>query len=120
GFHIPLGRVEPHIDLGFGYTALGSFSGAVSGASDAISIRGFYGRAGVGLDVFVTPVFSLGANLSGELLGLTRPGVSPSDIQRIKSDPKYDPQKVQADALSVEGSSYGSALALTAVAGLHF
>jgi hypothetical protein len=120
GFHIPLGIVEPHVDLGFGYTALGSFSGAVSGATDAINIRGFYGRFGGGLDIFVTPVFSLGAGISWELLGLTRPGLSTDDIQSIKSDPNYDPAQAKADALQAEGTSYGSAVAITAVAGLHF
>ena len=120
GFRIPVGNLEPHFDLGFGYTGLGSFSGAIQGANDAISIRGFYGRVGGGLDYFVTPVFSLGANFSWELLGLTRPELSPGDIQKIKSDPNTkDPNQVET-ALSAEGSSYGSAIALTAVLGLHF
>jgi len=120
GFRIPIGKLEPHFDLGFGYTGLGSFGGAIAGANDAISIRGFYGRVGGGLDYFVTPVFSLGAAISWELLGLTRPGISAGDLQKIKNDPNVkDPDQVQT-ALSVEGSSYGSALAITAVAGLHF
>lgn len=122
GFHIPIGNLEPHFELGFGYTGLGSFAGAIQGANDAINIRGFYGRVGGGLDYFVTPVFSVGADFGWELLGLTRPGVSTADLNRIQGDPKYqqNPDQARLDALKAEGTSYGSALAITAVLGLHF
>lgn len=118
GFHIPVGNFEPHFDFGFGYTALGSFSGAVSGANDAISIRGFDARVGGGFDYFITPVFSLGANVSWEFLALTRPGLSPEAIASLETDPNVE--SARAQALAAEGSGYGSALAVTAVAGLHF
>lgn len=121
GFHIPLGNVEPHFDLGVGYTGLGSFSGAVSGANDAIDIRGLDARIGGGLDVYVTPVFSLGAKFSWELLFLTRPGLSPTEIQDIQANPGVDDaERARAQALAAEGSGYGSAIGITAVAGLHF
>jgi hypothetical protein len=121
GFHIPLGNFEPHLDLGFGYTAMGSFKGAVSGASSAISIRGFDARIGGGLDYYPTSIFSIGANVSWELLGLTRPGLDPSKISSIKASASTtDVQNAQADALALNGTSYGSALAITAVVGLHF
>lgn len=120
GVHLPLGRLDPHVDLGFGYVGLGSFESAVSGAADAIAIRGIYGRISGGLDVYLTPMFSIGGSVSWELLGLTRPGLSPSAIERIKSDPAGNPQQTKADLLATEGTSVGSALALTAVAGLHF
>ncbi len=120
GLHLPLGRLDPHIDLGFGYAGLGSFKSAVSGAADAIAIRGFYGRVTGGLDLYVTPVFSLGASASWEVLGLTRPGLSPEDVQRIKQETATTPQQAKADLLAAEGTSVGSAIALTAVAGLHF
>jgi hypothetical protein len=118
GFHIPVGNLEPHFDFGFGYTALGSFSGAVSGANDAISIRGLDARVGGGFDYFITPVFSLGANVSWEFLALTRPGLSPEAVANLQTDPNVD--SARAQALAAEGSGYGSALAVTAVAGLHF
>ncbi|MCC6553798.1 MAG: hypothetical protein IT372_12360 [Polyangiaceae bacterium] len=119
GIHIPLGNLDPHFDLGFGYAGLGSLTSAVSGASDAVSIRGFYARGGGGLDYYVTPSISIGANVSWELLGLTRPGLSLAEAQRIQSDPSADPQKARADLLQAEGTSYGSALAITGVIGLH-
>ncbi|WP_437939935.1 hypothetical protein [Sorangium sp. So ce341] len=120
GLHLPLGRLDPHVDLGFGYAGLGSFKSAVSGAADAIAIRGFYGRISGGLDLYLSPVFSIGANASWELLALTRPGLSSAQIDRIKGEAAATPQQAKADLLAAEGSSVGSALALTAVAGLHF
>ncbi|WP_437679438.1 hypothetical protein [Sorangium sp. So ce131] len=120
GMHIPLGKLDPHIDLGFGYAGLGSFKSAVSGAADAIAIRGFYGRISGGLDIYLSPVFSLGANASWEVLALTRPGLSSQEIERIRSETAATPQQAKADLLAAEGSSVGSALAVTAVAGLHF
>ncbi|WP_437280691.1 hypothetical protein WME90_09065 [Sorangium sp. So ce375] len=119
GMHLPLGKLDPHVDLGFGYAGLGSVKSAVSGAADAIAIRGFYGRISGGLDLYLSPVFSLGANASWELLALTRPGLSSAAIEEIRSGAAA-PQQAKADLLAAEGSSVGSALALTAVAGLHF
>ncbi|KYF93543.1 hypothetical protein BE18_14620, partial [Sorangium cellulosum] len=120
GLHLPLGRLDPHVDLGFGYAGLGSFKSAVRGAADAIAIRGVYGRISGGLDLYLSPVFSIGANASWELLALTRPGLSTAQIDRIKGEAAATPQQAKADLLAAEGSSVGSALALTAVAGLHF
>lgn len=120
GLRFPFGNLEPHVDLGGGYVALGSVRGALNGADDAVSIRGFYVRAGGGLDYFVTPAFSIGANASAEIMGLTRPGLSPDRVAAIKSDPNYDPERVRADALALEGTSYGTAIAVTGVLGLHF
>jgi len=121
GFHVPLGRVEPHLSFGGGYAGLGSIQGVVDGAADAISIRGFYVRATGGLDVYITPVLSLGLGVSWEVLGLTRPGLSPDEITKLKANPNLsDLQRARADLLALEGSSYGSSLAVTGVLGLHF
>jgi hypothetical protein len=121
GFHIPIGNIEPHLDLGFGYTGLGSVSGAVAGANDAIEIRGIYARLGGGLDYFVTPAFSVGGNFSWELLALTRPGLSASEIEAIESESgTATAEETRADVLAAEGSGYGSAIAITAQLGLHF
>lgn len=120
GLHFPLGNFEPHLDFAGGYTALGSFQGAIQGANDAIHIRGFFARIGAGLDYYVTPAVSLGAAVSWELLGLTRPGVDPSTVSSIQASSASDAQKAEADALKLQGTSYGSALAITAGVGLHF
>ncbi len=126
GFKIPLGNLEPHLEVGGGYTALGSFKdavqqGAYQQALDQISIAGFYARASGGLDYYIVPAFSIGARASFEVLGLTRPGLDPSQITQIKSNPSLnDLQRKQADLLALEGSSYGASGSLSAVVGLHF
>lgn len=126
GLRLPFGNLEPHFELGGGYTALGSFesslkSGAVQSALDKTDIAGFYVRAGGGVDYYLTPTFSLGALASFEVLGLTRPGLDPSKIADIKADSSLtDVQKRKADLLAFEGTSYGAAGTAMAVVGIHF
>jgi len=118
GFRIPIGSVEPHLSLGAGYAGLGSVRGTLEGVSDSISIRGPYARAGGGLDIFVTNVLSIGANVSWELLVLTRPGVSSDAVAQLRAS--GNAADAEAQALALEGSGYGSAFAATGVIGLHF
>ncbi len=126
GLHLPLGNLEPHFEVGGGYTALGAFksavqSGAVETALDGTDIHGFYVRAGAGLDYYITPVFSVGVSANVEVLGLTRPGLDPSRVTEIQSDQSLSAvQRAQAEVLKTEGSSYGAAGTATAVLGLHF
>ena len=121
GLHIPLGRIEPHFELGGGYAAIGNVNSLVQGSSDAISISGGYGRLSAGLDIYATPWLSIGFLASGEFLGLVRPGLSDAQIAAIKADPKInDIQKAAADGFGTEGSSFGLAAGATLVAGLHF
>jgi hypothetical protein len=121
GFHIPLGSIEPHVELGGGWTGLGNLKGALQADADAISIRGFYVRVGGGLDYYFTSWFSLGLDVSWELLGLTRPGLTPASIARIQANTALtQEQRAQAALLLADGSSYGSALAISGLAGLHF
>lgn len=121
GIHLPLGRVEPHFELGGGYAAIGNVSGLVKGSSDAISISGAYGRASLGVDVFVTPLFSVGVLGSADLLALVRPRLNDTQIQAIQNDPNISAlQKSAATGFGTEGSSLGLAGGVTAVLGLHF
>jgi hypothetical protein len=114
GLRIPLGALEPYLVLGGGYASLGSFSSANLGgvAAGSVSVSGYDIRAGGGLDYYVTPVFSVGANLTGDLIGLTRPGVSPPGGQPA--------QGTAATVYAAEGSSLGVGISATAVLGLHF
>lgn len=126
GTRLPFGNLEPHFNLGGGYTALGSFkgsieNGAVQKALDNTSIAGFYIRAGAGVDYYITPTFSIGAVANFEVLGLTRPGLDPSKIAAIKSDGGLNEvQKKKADLLAFEGTSYGAAGTAMGVVGIHF
>lgn len=106
GLRIPLGSIEPHFSLGGGFAKLGSFDAASLGGASSVSISGYDIRAGFGVDLYVTPVFSIGGNLTGEVLGLTRGAVSSPT----------SPSSVYAK----DGSSVGLAGTLTLVAGLHF
>jgi len=121
GIHIPLGKLEPHFELGGGYAALGNVNGLLKGSTDAISISGGYGRLSAGLDIFATPWLSIGFLASGDFLALVRPGLTGAQIAAIKADPKInDIQRAAADGFGTEGSSFGLAGGATLVAGLHF
>jgi hypothetical protein len=114
GLRIPLGSVEPYFVVGGGYASLGSLSGG--GTAGNVSVTGYDLRAGGGLDYYVTPVFSVGANLTGDLVGLTRPGVSPATLQ-----PAATPGAGSASAVyAASGSSLGMGISATVVLGLHF
>lgn len=125
GFRVPLGRLEPNFTFGGGYASLGSFdTGSVSGAigdigltSDGLNVRGFNLRGGVGLDYFVGSSLSVGANLSGDLLFLTRPPVRGVTAGGAAGGPEAE---AAAEVYSRDGSAVGGAATLMAVVGLHF
>lgn len=114
GFRIPIGIFEPRFDLGAGYAALGNFDNLIP---QSLDITGFYARASAGLDIYPVDVLSLGAAASFDFMGLTRPGVSPSDLQTLRASGDISPG--QADLLGVEGSGYGSTFAIMGTIGLH-
>lgn len=119
GIHIPLGDLEPYFTLGAGYAFLGSMDEQNWGGS--VSIKGYDVRGGFGLDYYVTPVFSVGANLTGEVLGLTRPGVDLSSA--ATGTGAAQPGSLDAKSQEVakaDGSSLGAAFTASAVLGLHF
>ena len=118
GLRLPLGFLEPHIDLGGGYVALGSMSGGgLAAISKNARVSGAYGRIGGGLDIFLGSVFSVGPFASWEFMGLTRPGVSLADL-----DPSAVTSLSEAEntAAAAEGSGYGSTVTVGARAGLSF
>jgi len=119
GFHVPLGNLEPHVELGAGYAAVGSLQDEVGGAAaDFFSLRGGYARLGGGVDYFVHPVFSIGAALSGELLGLVRPSLTHYEVSVLTS--KLPSGRAVSGDLTQTGSGIGGTIAVTAVAALHF
>jgi hypothetical protein len=119
GFHIPLGRVEPHVALGLGYAGVGDLKDATGGVG--LSIGGFYTRADAGVDYYLVPAFSLGLGVSGELLGLTRAALSPAAVQQINDNPAVTASlKANTSLLAQSGTGWGGTLAVTTTAGLHF
>lgn len=118
GFKIPIGFVEPRFNLGAGYAALGNFDGVVA---ENVDIRGFYARAGAGVDFYPVKFLALGAEASFDFMGLARPGLDPSKIAAIQQDPSIgDLSTAQEQALALEGSGYGATFAIQGTAGLHF
>ncbi|MFS8066219.1 MAG: hypothetical protein ACMG6S_07585 [Byssovorax sp.] len=121
GFHFPIGNLEPHADIGVGWTGLGSFNGAVAGDADAITMNGVYARVGGGIDYYLTPVFSVGFVGSLELVHLSRSGISPDQIAAIKALPSLTAaERDRADLLGTEATSNGGAFSATGQLGLHF
>lgn len=108
GMHIPLGRIEPYFTLGAGYASLGGFKpDAVSALKP--SAHGFDLRGSAGLDVYLSNTFSVGANLSGDLLFLSRSASAvPSNSTGASAFYGQD------------GSGIGVGGTLSLVLGLHF
>src|SRR6188768_4491625 len=107
GMHIPLGRLEPYFSLGAGYASLGGFKPDAVKAY-APSAHGVDVRGSVGLDFYLSNTFSVGANLSGDLLFLSRSASAPP------------PGGFGAGAIyAQDGSGIGAAGMLSLVLGLH-
>jgi hypothetical protein len=99
GLHVPLGALEPYFTLGLGYASIKPTEGE-------LDIMGFDGRLGAGIDYYLTNMFSVGANLTGDVLFLSRG--------------KVDAAAGSGSVYAQDGSSIGGGVTLTAVAGLHF
>jgi hypothetical protein len=110
GLRFPLGDIEPYFTLGAGYASLGAFgTGNLGGGLNSEN------GGGGGIDWYVTPVFSIGASLTAEMIGLTRPGVDPSLLMGTGA-----PGGAEGQVYLADGSSLGFGVTLTAVLGLHF
>ncbi len=115
GFHIPLGNLEPYASLGAGYASLGAFDRAHSGLAPE-NAHGFYVRPAVGVDYYLSNTFSIGGNLSGDVLFLSRSGGAAVPLPGTAS-----PELFSANGLyAKDGSSVGLGGTLSLVLGLHF
>jgi hypothetical protein len=113
GMRIPLGSLEPYFTLAGGYAALGSFGENRALDDSDVAIRGFNLRAAVGLDYYIGNAFSIGGNLSGDVLFLSRGGLDASDFE-------LDDEDLNSEVYAQDGSGIGAGVTFTAVAGLHF
>jgi hypothetical protein len=120
GMRIPLGALEPYFTFGGGYASLGAFDGS-SALSEAgidkagLSAHGFDLRGGAGFDYYLGKTLSVGANLSGDLLFLSRAKLASTEAPA----PGSQAERVAA-VYAEKGTGIGGALALTGVIGLHF
>ncbi|MEO8900132.1 MAG: hypothetical protein ABI488_00945 [Polyangiaceae bacterium] len=110
GMHIPLGRVEPYVNFGGGYSSLGAYNKDKLGGMPLSAAHGFNVRGGAGVDWYLTNTFSIGANLTGEILYLSRKASAPTPQQ-------YFPVGSFANS---SGYGVGAGATLSAVLGLHF
>lgn len=101
GLHIPLGALEPYFTLGLGYVKVTPDEGV-------LDAQGFDGRLGAGIDWYLTNMFSIGANLTGDVLVL-----SGAKIPAIPTSGSGAPPEEDA-------SSIGAGVTITSVMGLHF
>ncbi len=113
GFRIPLGSIEPYFTFGGGYASLGSFDASSLGSAN-VGASGFDLRGGFGLDIYLTEMFSLGGNLTGDVLFLSRPKADNADLSTTAGG------TLAADVYGQDGSSIGAGATLTLVVGLHF
>ena len=98
GLHIPIGALEPYFTLGLGYASIAPNEGE-------LDMKGIDGRLGAGVDYYLTNMFSVGANLTGDILFLSR-----SKLEGAPGGSVY----------AADGSGIGGGVTLTAVMGLHF
>lgn len=113
GMRIPLGSLEPYFTLAGGYASLGSFAEHRALDDSDVQIRGFNLRAAAGLDYYIGNAFSIGANLSGDVLFLSRGALDESDFPA-------DGEGSLSEVYAEDGSGIGAGVTFTAVAGLHF
>lgn len=110
GFRIPLGSLEPYVNVSAGYASLGALS-TDAPASSRADIKGIHARVGAGVDYYLSNTFSVGGNLSGDLLFLSR-----AKVDGAAASDRGD----EATVYAKDGSSIGAGTSLTAVVGLHF
>lgn len=118
GLRIPLGRVEPHLTVAAGYSAVGGISDAVEPIGDSYSITGANVRAGAGLDVYITENVSVGADGSAEALILSRPGVPLAELAAAREVGTIS--QAEAEILEADGAATGYALTVVGGVGVHF
>jgi len=113
GLHIPFGPVEPYFLFGGGFSTIGGFNDAASGRLNGANLG-----AGLGLRVYVSEAVSLEALGNAEVLFLTRKGTTLGDLEDVRD---ADSPEQAADTLRrADGSSIGTAFALTIGPGFHF
>jgi hypothetical protein len=127
GLHIPIKKVDLYLGLHGGYTFVGTLGDAtiaspnpnVASPAGDTSIHGFDAGLSLGFDYYLSSLFSLGVDGTGDFLFLKRPPVAlPASValltqaQRdvITKDPLY----------AKSGDSVGFGISVSLHAGLHF
>ena len=114
GIHAPFGALEPYGVVDLGYVSLNGFPGP----SDGVKVSGFDARLGGGVDYYLTNLFSVGVNVSADLMLLQRS----TSICANGSAPAAAgaPYSWFNQGYCSTGSSTAGGVTATAVGGLHF
>ena len=122
-FHIRIWRIDPYFGVRGGYAFVGALgSSAVSTASGTsasdVAVHGLNVGPMFGIDVYLSSLFSIGAEANAEFLYLKRPpvalpnGVTAADVAMLPPE--------QQQLYQQSGSSAGFGAVATLHAGLHF
>jgi hypothetical protein len=114
----PLGRLEPFVLLGAGYSSLDDAGDVIEGLDQGLDIDGVNLRGGLGFDLYVNRRLSLDVRGTSDLLFLARKGVSARDLLESQEVGTLD--EAEARILEAEGASAGLGFELTAGLGVHF
>ena len=120
-FHMRMGGFDPSLAVRAGYSTVGTLNQSVGNATGTaqVDVHGWNVGAGFALDVVIAGFFTLGAEISGQVLFLTRPvpplpdgfNLLPASVQQqVKSQPLYQ----------ASGDSVGFGAGLAARAGVQF
>lgn len=127
GLHLPIGRIEPYFTVGGGYASIGSFNVKNTNyqmQGEGVKIRGWNARLGFGMDIYVTNVVTIGANLTGDALFLKRPTTQPPTVPcAIPGNCTAQELQAQQAVTTIyqnDGTSIGGGMTVTGVIGLHF
>jgi hypothetical protein len=123
GCHIPIKKWDPYFALHGGYTFVGSLTSSAAGdsagtpASD-VSVHGADAGLSVGLDYYFLSVLSLGLDVSGEGLFLSRPPAAlPSGFDQL---PVAEQNMIMSQPIySASGDSVGFGVSGSLHLGLH-
>jgi hypothetical protein len=95
GFHIPAGHWDPYFNLHGGYAFSGSLGEVVSSTTTSVDTRGGDAGLSIGADYYFLKVLSLGLDVTGDGLFLSRPpaqipaGVPASVAASLMNQPLY-------------------------------
>jgi hypothetical protein len=117
-FRAPLGRVEPYVLLGAGYSSFGGLDDMVDGLGRGLDIEGLNVRGGVGAEYYLNRTLSLRITAVGDLLFLARKGVPARDLAEPEEVGTLN--EAEARLLEADGSSAGFGFDLSAGLGVHF
>jgi hypothetical protein len=118
GMHFALGKVEPYLTFGAGYSGFGDVGDAIDGVGKGLDIGGANLRSALGFDWHATPALSVGLRATGEILLLARPGIPVRDLLQPKEIATIG--EARARLLEADGASVGWGLGLTGVFAVRF